>query len=64
MFTAAYVHSKRTDLQWVLDGPEAHGFKGPVSYTSLADLDYVYTGVGFANYVWFQHQLERMQGFS
>ena len=28
-------------------------------YTSLADLDYLYTGMGMDNYVWFQQQGSR-----
>jgi hypothetical protein len=60
MFSVAYMTAERPDLKWVLDnlrsgrrsGPSA--VQTPPRYTSLADLDYLYMGVGDANYVWFQ----------
>ncbi len=32
-------------------------------YTSLADLDYLYEGVSFSNYAWFQFHLNRLGAF-
>ena len=62
VFMAAYILAKRPDLQWVLKGPPSH-FEQTPRYTSLADLDYVYTGVGAQNYAWFQYHLIRIAGF-
>jgi hypothetical protein len=60
IFMAGYVHAKRPDLTWVLEGPNPSEHP---RYTSLADLDYVYSGVGPANYAWFQWHLQRMAGY-
>jgi hypothetical protein len=59
MFEAAYIQRRRLDLGWVLEGPPAR-FASDPRYTSLADLDYLYTGVGFDNMAWFQYQLQRV----
>ena len=61
IFMAGYIHAKRADLAWVLEGPDPNEHP---RYTSLADLDYVYfPGVGPANYVWYQFHLQRMAGY-
>jgi hypothetical protein len=43
MFMAAYIDAKRPDLKWALKGPEAHGMNQLPRYTSLRDLDYLYS---------------------
>jgi hypothetical protein len=63
VFAAAYIHEKRPDLSWVLEGPPRERFAAAPRYTSLADLDYIYDGVGDQNYVWFQHHLLKIAGF-
>jgi hypothetical protein len=61
IFMAAYIHAKRPDLTWVLEGPNPNEHP---RYTSLADLDYVYyPGVGPANYAWYQWHLQRIAGY-
>lgn len=62
IFAVAYMAAERPDLNWVLDDLAAGRSHAPIlnppgytpRYTSLADLDYLYMGVGDANYVWFQ----------
>ncbi len=51
MFEAAYIQQRRLDLGWVLEGPPSR-FASDPRYTSLADMDYLYTGVGFDNMAW------------
>lgn len=61
IFMAGYIHAKRPDLTWVLEGPNPSDHP---RYTTLADLDYVYyPGVGPANYAWYQWHLQRMAGY-
>lgn len=61
IFMAGYIHAKRPDLAWVLEGPSPSEHP---RYTTLADLDYVYyPGVGPANYAWYQWHLQRMAGY-
>jgi len=62
VFLAAYVHAKRPELAWALAGPPSD-FKKPLRYMSLADLDYLDTGVGFENYLWFQANLRHAGDF-
>ena len=58
MFSVAYIEGKRPDLNWVVEamraGRRSDGLQTPLRYTSLADLDYIYTAMGAPNYVWFQ----------
>jgi len=55
MFAVAYMKAERPDLNWVLDNlRDGRTTQTAPRYTSLADLDYLYTAVGDANYVWFQ----------
>lgn len=63
IFLAGYIHAERPDLKWTLEGPGAYNMSKPPRYTSLADLDYVYEGVGMMNYVWFQTKLMEVAGF-
>jgi hypothetical protein len=63
VFMAGYIREKRPDLQWVLEGPSAGHFQHTPRYTSLADLDYIYIGVGAENYAWFQYHLQRIANF-
>ncbi|MGD1095668.1 MAG: hypothetical protein ABSB35_27205 [Bryobacteraceae bacterium] len=63
VFMAGYIRENRRDLEWVLEGPSADHFERTPRYTSLADLDYVYTDVGLENYVWFQYHLQRVAKF-
>jgi len=62
IFSAAYILAERPDLKSVLDGPPPEKWPTPPRYTSLADLAYLYSSVGQANYVWFQNELERLAG--
>lgn len=62
LFSAAYILAKRPDLKFVLDGPPAETWKASPRYTSLADLNYLYSSVGSANYIWFMNHLERIAG--
>ena len=55
MFSVAYIRAERPDLNWVIDELfRTRAAETPPRYTSLADLDYLYSGVGDTNYVWFQ----------
>jgi hypothetical protein len=63
IFMTAYIKENRPDLKWLLPDPAPSGFKDAPRYSSLADLDYIYMGVGFQNYVWFQYQLQRVAHF-
>jgi hypothetical protein len=62
IFSAAYILAERPDLKSVLEGPPPEKWPTPPRYTSFADLGYLYSSVGQANYVWFQNQLERLAG--
>jgi hypothetical protein len=57
-FAEAYMKAERPDLNWVLDnlrdGRTTQALQTAARYTSLADLDYLYTAMGEPNYVWFQ----------
>jgi hypothetical protein len=59
IFGVAYIRAERPDIELA---PISAPFPAGTSprYTSLADLDYLYTGVGDKNYYWFQHQLEHL----
>jgi hypothetical protein len=58
MFALAYIERERPDLNWIVEamraGKRSDGVETTPRYTSLADLDYIYTGMAPANYVWFQ----------
>jgi hypothetical protein len=62
MFASAYVEAKRPDLEQLRKANESAATEKP-RYTSLRDLDYVYVGVGFQNYVWFQMQMAKLADF-
>lgn len=58
-FAYAYRRSAETDLAQVWDAVAEAGREGvDPTYTSLDDLNRLYTGVGPVNYVWFQDTLQ------
>lgn len=58
-FAHAYLRSEEPDLARVADAVSEAGREGvDPTYTSLDDLNRLYTGVGPANYVWFQDVLQ------
>ncbi len=64
LFMAEYIHARRPDLKWTMDGPSSRGIHTQPHYTSLRDLDYVYyPGVGALNYAWYQYELEELARF-
>jgi hypothetical protein len=62
-FMVGYIREKRPDLQSVLEGPLPPRFVQTPRYTSLADLNYIHSGVGAQNYGWFQKHLQRIASF-
>lgn len=62
VFGIAYIQVNRPDLSWLLEDRRS-GARTPPRYTSLADFDYLYSGVGLQNMYWFQWQLERLADF-
>ena len=62
IFQTAYIGAERHDLNWFLEDRRT-GRRTSPRYTSLADLDYLYSGVGTTNYFWFQWHLERLADF-
>ena len=62
IFGVAYIQANRPDLSWLLEDWRS-GVRTPPRYTSLADFDYLYSGVGLQNMYWFQWQLSRLADF-
>lgn len=58
LFMVAYVRAERPDMLVFLQGPSAK--LPPQRYTSLEDVQYLGSDVGFANYGWFQFQIYRV----
>jgi hypothetical protein len=61
IFAQEYIWSHQPELKdYISPGvPESLSPR----FTSLADLDYLYEGVSFSNYAWFQFQLIRLASF-
>jgi len=57
LFMVSFVRAQRPDMLFFLKGPPAKLL--PQRYTSLEDLQYIYSDVGMTNYGWFQFQLYR-----
>jgi hypothetical protein len=58
-FAYAYLRSEEPELARVWDAVAEAGRRGvDPTYTSLDDLNRLYTGVGPVNYVWFQDILQ------
>ena len=58
LFMVSFVRALRPDMVVFLKGPPAK--LPPQRYTSLEDLQCIYSDVGMTNYGWFQFQLYRM----
>jgi hypothetical protein len=62
VFMVGYISAQRPDLNWILEDRRSRQSTAP-RYTSLADLDYLYSGVGQQNYFWFQARLVALADF-
>lgn len=66
IFRAGYINAERQELRLPEDRKAAirdARRSNPPRYTSLADLDYLYDGVGPSNYYWFQGWLGELAEF-
>jgi hypothetical protein len=62
IFAAGYLRAENLTL--VLQSPpDRYPAGASPRYTSLADLDYLYEGVGADNYLWFQDQLGKLADY-
>lgn len=62
MFMAAYVRAERPALAGFQSGLPPR-FREPQRYTSLAEFDALYFGMGQQNYLWFQFEIARLADY-